>query len=156
MKEILLKVDNNIFALKTAGICISNNCLLLKKHKNGTYSFPGGQISFNENSKDALHRKFSEETNATVYISELKFVTEDFITVNNSPCHEICFYYKSTILNKELLMTKTFDSVKGNDESFQWVPINEVTSLKIKCNNLSEIVNNIQSADLKHIYVNPD
>lgn len=138
-KEILLKVDDNIFSLKASGFCFCNNRLLLKRSKNGTYSLPGGNIAFSETSKEAIIRKFSEEIGAVILIDEFEFVSEDFSS-KNPPCHEICFYHRVTLLDKELLNCDSFCSLKNSDDVFEWVPLNKVDSLKTKPNNILEIL----------------
>ncbi len=151
-KEILLKVDDNIFGLKALGICLCNNRILLKKGKNNTYSFPGGNISFNENSKDALVRKFTDEIGGVVLVSQLNFVFENFTLVKNTPCHEICFYYKVTILDKKLLMCDSFNSLKNGDDVFEWVPLDKIASLNVKPLNIAEVIENIGNKNIKHIF----
>lgn len=152
MKEILLKVNNNILSLKTAGICLYNGKILLKKNKNsGIYSFPGGQIIFGETAENSLSNKFIEETDTAVHIESLKIVSENFYKIQDKPCHEICFYYKISPLDKQLFIKTKFVNFKNSDEFFEWISIKNISNTNYFPKNIFEILKNINAKELLHI-----
>ena len=77
-------------------------------------------------------------------------MSEDFLTVKGSPCHEICFYYKVTLLDKKLLKCDSFNSFK-NDDIFQWIPLSKINSIKMKSKNAEELINNIFEKEIRHL-----
>ena len=119
--------NNKRFNLRTAGIAIDDNYVLLHTaEKDDFWSFPGGRIELGETSSDTLVREIKEELNAEVKIVRLLWFVENFFVYDRENYHEICFYYlmqfkqRSPYLNKK----RSFQGVEDDaDLEFKWFPI---------------------------------
>lgn len=153
MKEILLKVDNNILSVKAFGIYQNNNKILLRRGKNNSYSFPGGAIAFNETAEQGLIRKLSEEIDQYILVNNLAFISEEFSESNKQRNHEICFYYRVTILNKNILTSDTVKNLQSGADDFVFVEKSKISKLNIKPKNAAEIIDRIKSKSVHHIVI---
>lgn len=152
MKDILLKVDNNIFSYRVAGICISNNKVLLHKTKSKDgYAFPGGHVMFGESAESALSREFLEEIGINVFVEELKWIHENFFTMRSNPCHQICLFYKVSLLDSSIVSKSVFKGKEENsDIYFEWVPLNKLNKIKIYPENAPQLLESVSDKNIKH------
>jgi 8-oxo-dGTP diphosphatase len=94
MSESLNNIYGNRVRPRACGICIVENQLLMVNHKNLTsgdfWAPPGGGIEMNETAHQTLEREFKEETNLTITVGELLFVTE----YNKTPLHAIELFFR--------------------------------------------------------------
>ena len=98
MSDILFRKKDYIFSYRVAEICIQNDKILLQKpiDDNG-FSFPGGHVAFGETNEETLIREFKEEIDADITVMELNWVEENFFLWDETPCHQICMYYRIKI-----------------------------------------------------------
>lgn len=152
MKDILLKVDNNIFSYRVAGICISHNKVLLHKTRNKDgYAFPGGHVRFLETAESAVAREFYEETGKNVFVEELKWIQENYFTMRSNPCHQICLFYKVSLLDTSIINKAVFKGKEENsDVYFEWVPLNKLNEIKIYPENAPQLLKNFSDKHIKH------
>lgn len=152
MKDILLKVDNSIFSYRVAGICVHHNKVLLHKTKSKDgYVFPGGHVMFGESTESAVARKFYKEIGVNVFVEELKWIHENYFTMRSNPCHQICLFYKVSLLDASLINKAAFKGKEENsDLYFEWVPLNKLDEIKIYPENASLLLKSISDKDIKH------
>ena len=93
--DILFNKDGYVFSYRAAGLLIHNDKILLQRTKDDEgYAVPGGHVVLGETADSTLIREFREEIGADVYVERMVFVGEIFFPWGDSPCHQICLYYK--------------------------------------------------------------
>ncbi|MEE0946247.1 MAG: hypothetical protein U0M42_05425 [Acutalibacteraceae bacterium] len=148
MNDILLKANDNVFGLRTAGICLNKERVLLcKTNHNGGYALPGCYVNFSKTSEEALEEYLNKELNADVIVDDLKWIGESLYLREKYPCHEICFYYTFTIISSNPI--KTVGSVQ-NGITYKWLPLSSINSVKTFPENLKELIDNLHSDKLVH------
>ncbi|MEQ8363621.1 MAG: NUDIX domain-containing protein [Cyclobacteriaceae bacterium] len=94
MQESLNKMYGSRVRPRACGICIVENKLLMVNHQNLTsgdfWAPPGGGIEMNETAHQTLEREFKEETDLTVKVEELLFVSEYY----KDPLHAIELFFR--------------------------------------------------------------
>ena len=137
--DILFKTDDWVFSYRVAGICVQDGKVLLQKPTNdNAYAFPGGHVEFGETNEETLIRECKEEIGADVRVGELKWVAEAFFPWGGKgkPCHQICLYYLTEILNPEIpkdgmfMATEQMEGRSFNLE-YHWVPLSKVEELEV-------------------------
>lgn len=131
MPESLNKIYGNRVRTRACGICIKEEKLLMVNHKNLTsgdfWAPPGGGIEMNETAHDTLEREFREETNLTITVGELLFVTEYY----NQPLHAVELFFRVNWV-KGALETGTDPEMKSDDQIISdaqflsWVEISKI------------------------------
>jgi 8-oxo-dGTP diphosphatase len=80
--------------VRTCGICVIENQILLANHKglgpNDFWAPPGGGVEFNESITECLIREFAEETGLEIQVIDFLFAAE-FI---QTPLHAIEFFFQ--------------------------------------------------------------
>ena len=94
-KKELLELYGNRLRTRVCGICISDNRLLMVRHRfvgreNIFWSPPGGGMQFGESAPLAVIRELKEETGLDVEVAEMLFVSE-FI---QHPLHAIEVFFR--------------------------------------------------------------
>jgi 8-oxo-dGTP diphosphatase len=95
MEKEIISTFGNKLRVRTCGILIDNEkILLIKHHALGDREFllcpPGGGVHFEESLHDSLIREFKEETGLEVEVKELLFVNEYIET----PLHAIELFFE--------------------------------------------------------------
>lgn len=75
------------------------NTILILRHKNGVYDFPGGQLEFRESLKDGLARELKEELDYNLNTKPALIHVWNYISENNRR-HSVMIYY-ICIINKK-------------------------------------------------------
>ena len=153
MIDIGIKSANGKFKLRTTGIIIKDNKLLVQKSKKfDGYILPGGHIELGELSSNAIIREIKEETNLDVKIKHLICVNENTYGDKNMIFHEINYYYYLEPIND--IETKEF-TIEENDkgilkkQEYFWIDINELSKNNIKPIHIVDLIEkNINSKDL--------
>ena len=129
--------------IRSAGILLKNNCILLIKVKDfsGEYWIPpGGGLEREDGStKGCLIREFKEETNLDVQVGDLICVREFLET--HIQRYNIELFYLITAFEG----IPSMDSLTGlNDENYiqsvEWIPISALHSLRTYPSQLEETV----------------
>lgn len=93
-KDWLFSSKKYICDLRTVGVLIRNNKVLVQREKNGReYALPGGHIKIGETLEAGLVREYKEETGADIKVKRLLWSEECFWEWNGRQAHNIAFYY---------------------------------------------------------------
>lgn len=132
-KDIFFKTDDFVFSFRVGGLMVRDGKVFLQKHrKKEEYYIVGGHIVSLETAKDALKREFKEELGVEIGVDDLMAVAEMFYPWEETPWHQICFYYK---VHLEDAGSMSLDGViHGHDEldgqqfdlDFCWVPVDRL------------------------------
>ncbi|ELR71828.1 NUDIX hydrolase family protein [Fulvivirga imtechensis AK7] len=100
MNEDIKATYGNRIRIRTSGIAVRDNAILLVKHegvgsKNILWAPPGGGVEPGELSQEALRREFFEETGLKVEVRDFLFVNE-FI---EKPLHAVELFFKVKIVD---------------------------------------------------------
>lgn len=135
--DISFKTNEGRFNYRVAGIIIHNDKLLVMKDEHSTfYYIPGGRVSMNECSKDAIVREIKEELKVDVKVNRMLWVNENFFHEKfcNENFHEICFYYLLDMIDDKLI-NKGSEFLINEDEkknlTFYWREINKIKDLEL-------------------------
>ena len=130
MIDIDIKNEEGKFKLRTSGIIVKDNKVLVEKAKKfDGYVIPGGHIELGEFSREAIIREIKEETTLDVTIKHLICVTENIYNKNKQICHEInYFYYLEPIsdINTEEFTIVENDKGIVKEQNFYWIEINKL------------------------------
>lgn len=104
MNEAIKNTYGNKVRVRTCGICIKDNALLLVNHKglndeDALWIPPGGGVEPGEATANALRREFMEETGLKIDVGEFLFINE-FI---GQPLHAIELFFKVDIVKGKLI-----------------------------------------------------
>ena len=93
-KDWLFSSDEYICDLRTVGVLVKNNRVLVQRDKNGSeYALPGGHIKIGETLEAGLVREYKEETGVDIEVKRLLWSEECFWEWNGKLAHNIAFYY---------------------------------------------------------------
>jgi len=152
--NISFDVDGGKFNLRTAGIIIqSNKILLCKNDGNSNYYTIGGRIKFGEDSVKAIEREVMEETKQRFIADRLLYVNENFFTFQKTQekCHEICTYYLMKSLQPVIKLPQPIQESYGIVR-FYWIHLNELTEIVFFPEFLKSGLQKITSST-KHIVI---
>lgn len=103
MSDTVNKYYGGRTRIRSCGICIKNNALLLVQHKGlgkegHLWVPPGGGVEFMEDAQEALIREFKEETNLDITVGKFLFVNEILV----KPLHAIELFFEVEITEGKL------------------------------------------------------
>lgn len=89
-----LFASNEFFCdLRTVGVLVRNNKILVQRDKNGNeYALPGGHIKIGETLENGLIREYREETGVDINIKRLLWSEECFWEYKGKQAHNIAFF----------------------------------------------------------------
>lgn len=113
LQEIITNTYGNRVRLRSCGICIVENTILLVKHKGigelgYLWSPPGGGVEFGESVTSVLQREIKEECGLEAKVGKLLFVDE-FI---KPPLHAVEFFFEVQVSGQ---IEKGFDPEMDTD-----------------------------------------
>jgi len=144
--NLTIKNDFGLFGCRVAAIIYNyekDAILLQKQEKNEKYMLPGGRISQNESSYDAIRREMQEELALDEELN-LRYISENFIQFSKGKYHEIGFYYV-VILDERKYEIFSNDKIcsldkNENPSEFVWVKIIDLANYSIMPDNMKELV----------------
>ena len=159
MIDINIKCNEGKFKLRTTGIIIKENKILVQKAKKfDGYVLPGGHIELGELSSHAIIREIKEETTLDVKIINLMCITENiYKDQNNEICHEINYYYKLELLDDVKINDYTVvENDKGviKEQKLFWININKLVENNVKPINVTKIIEN--NKDIENLILQID
>ena len=94
MADILFKADDYIFDIRTVGVLVKDDKILVQRDGDGNeYALPGGHIKLGETTADGLVREYKEETGADIRSLRLLWTEECFWEWNGRKAHNLAYYY---------------------------------------------------------------
>lgn len=152
--DIDIKNEVGTFKLRTSGIIIRNNKVLVAKSKkfNG-YVFPGGHVTLGESSINAIKREIKEELNYNFEIENLFCVHEYvYLLKDKKYANEICYYYKikadDNVPDKDFIIEEIDNGIKKTHE-YNWIKIEDLLKENVKPLDISKLI--IENKNLNNL-----
>ena len=142
-------IDEYRLKLRTTGIIIHNNKILIEKYDDKVYFLPGGTINLYETSEDAIVRELKEELDKDFVIDELVSIKEEFYIskVNGLKNHHINFYYKMKFKNEDDIDSIDLNRLEndhGNEvkHHYKWVFVDDLKNIKLIPEDIKQEITN--------------
>ncbi len=151
-KEWLFFDDTYICDIRTVGVLVKNNKILVQRDKDGNeYALPGGHIKICETLEDGLIREFKEETGIDIQIKHMLWSEECFWEWSGRRAHNIAFYY---LIEEgdgfEIPDVDEFVSHKDNcNVVIGWMDIDHIQNVIIYPEFLKDEIHNL-NGQIKH------
>ena len=145
-KDWLFTSEDYICGLRTVGVLIHNNKILVQRDRNGNeYALPGGHIKIGETSEQGLIREFREETGTKISCNRLLWTEECFWKWNGKQAHNIAFYYLIELCDGEVIPDyKEVVAHKDNcNVVIGWIPLDKLKDITIYPEFIKEEIFNL-------------
>ena len=143
--DITIDVENYKLNVRTAGIIIHNNKLLVHRNLNEDhYALIGGRIEIGENSEDALKREIQEELGKEIEIMGNIATIENFFEKDSQKYHEIMFVHKAEFINEEdKKIETTIKNIEGKEYlKYEWIDLEKINEYSLKPQIIKQILKN--------------
>ena len=133
-KDWIFATENVLCDLRTVGVLIRDNKLLVQRDRNGSeYALPGGHVKIGETTEEALIREFKEETGADIQCIRLLWTEECFWEWKGKQAHNISFYYLIELCNdSDIPDSGEFVPHKDNSNVLiGWMPIDQLDGFTV-------------------------
>ena len=133
-KDWIFKTDEYICDLRTVGVCIRNEKLLVQRERNGNeYALLGGHVKIGETTVDGPIREYKEETGTDITVGKLLWTEECFWEYNGKQVHNLAFYYEVKLQEgSDIPDSDEFAPHKDNNNVvFGWIPIKNINDITI-------------------------
>ena len=147
-KDWLFTGDGYICDLRTAGVLIRDDMILVQRDRDGKeYALPGGHVRIGETTADALIREYKEETGADIKCRRLLWTEECFWKWNGRDAHNITFYYLIELcVNSDIQIMDEFVSHKDNSNVLiGWMPIENLKNIIIYPDFIKDEIHNLDT-----------
>ncbi|MGM9988792.1 MAG: NUDIX hydrolase [Bacillaceae bacterium] len=143
--DAVIKTNVGVLNIRTAGILIKNNHVLLHKNVNDQFwALPGGRVAINEESKESVKREYKEELGIDVEVTRLLWIVENFFTYNNDDFHELGFYYLLKLENGESFFKEdSFYGLEGEHLIYKWFSVDELENVLVYPEFLKQGLNDL-------------
>ena len=151
-KDWLFASDKYVCDLRTVGVLIKDNKILVQRDKDGNeYALPGGHIKIGETLEDGLIREYKEEAAVDIRCKRLLWSEECFWEWKGRQAHNIAFCFLiEECVGFEIPDIGEFVSHKDNcDILIGWLPIEEIKNVIIYPKFLKEEISNLNEP-MKH------
>lgn len=134
MKDLTIMMDGDVkLNVRTTGIFINGEKVLVHKCDEGHYALPGGRVQANEDSISALKREVAEELNLEIENTYSIGVVENFFTVPEANYHEYMWMIKSEFKDKSVYDKENIIGCEQNKQLvFEWVDINKLEDINFR------------------------
>ncbi len=145
LDQTIINTFGNKLRLRVCGILITDDAILLVKHKNigktgVLWAPPGGGMNFGESVHQTLIREFKEETGLNVTVGNLITASEYL----DNPLHAVELFFEVNYINGELI-TGIDPELAPDKQLISIVEFVPLTVLKEMTNNtLHKILHNIK------------
>jgi len=133
--DITLNVEDYLLNVRTSGIIIHDNKILLHKNINEEhYALIGGRVAIGESSEEALKREVMEEMGKEVDIIEGLTTVENFFEMKDSKYYEILFVHRLEFKDEQdKKILDTIKNVEGKDYLiYEWIDIDEIDKYPLR------------------------
>lgn len=133
-KDWLFSAEEYICGLRTVGVLIQDNKILVQRDRDGNeFALPGGHVKIGEALEDGLIREYKEEIGSDILCKRLLWSEECFWKWNGKQAHSIVFYYLIELCKGQVIPDNDeFVSHKDNCNVFiGWMPIDEIQNATI-------------------------
>lgn len=144
--DIDIKCDEGRFKLRSCGVIVSGDYMLVDKARNfDGFVYLGGHVALGENSKDTIIRESREELQVEVEIEKLICINENIYPILNgeSVAHEVAFYYllkPTTELPLQDITTTEVDNGVEITHHYSWVKLTEAREKNVRPSWLAEMI----------------
>ena len=132
MKDWIFRTDEYICDLRTVGVLVRDDKLLVQRDRDGNeYALPGGHVRIGETTADGLVREYQEETGADIRVGKLLWTEECFWEWKGKLTHTLSFYYLAEFCEgSDFPDDGCFHPQRDNPRiEIGWVPVEELNSL---------------------------
>ncbi len=151
-KDWLFSADTYICDIRTVGVLVKNNKILVQRDKDGNeFALPGGHIKIGETLEDGLLREYKEETGIDIKIKHMLWSEECFWECGDRPAHNISFYFLIEECDGfEIPDVGAFVSHKDNcNVVIGWMNIDQIQNVTIYPEFLKDEIYNL-NGPIKH------
>ncbi len=151
-KDWLFSAETYICDIRTVGVLVKNNKILVQRDKDGNeYALPGGHIKIGETLEDGLIREYKEETGIDIRIKHMLWSEECFWEWGGRQAHNIAFYYLIEEYDGfEIPDVGEFVSHKDNcNVVIGWMDIDQIQNVVIYPEFLKNEIHNL-NGQIKH------
>ncbi len=151
-KDWLFSAETYICDIRTVGVLVKNNKILVQRDKDGNeYALPGGHIKIGETLEDGLIREYKEETGIDIRIKHMLWSEECFWECGGRQAHNIAFYYLIEECDGfEIPDVGEFVSHKDNcNVVIGWMDIDQIQNVVIYPEFLKNEIHNL-NGQIKH------
>ena len=143
--------DKYTCGIRTAGVLIKDNKILVQREKNGNeYALPGCHIKIGETLKDGLVREMAEELGVGIKCVRQLWSEECFWKWNGRQAHTIAFYYRIELCDGSDIPEGVSVSQKDNcNVVIEWLPIDELRNVTVYPDFLKEEIYHLNEP-IKH------
>ena len=141
--DITVNVDDYLLNVRTSGILIHNNKILLHKNINEEhYALLGGRVAIGENSEEALRREIMEELGKEIEITGYITTIENLFEMKSSKYYEILFVHNIEFKDEEdKKILETMYNKEGKEYlRYEWVDIDELDKYNLKPKSMIKIL----------------
>jgi ADP-ribose pyrophosphatase YjhB (NUDIX family) len=143
------------FNFRVAAILLDRGRLLVHQELGEEFwTVPGGRCELLEPTTETLVREMHEELGSPAEVSRLLWIVENFFRREGREWHEIAFYYLVNLPEESSLRSHPgkFSGVEeGTVLTFQWVPLEDLGSLRLYPSFLADKLNAPLPETLQHI-----
>ena len=147
MKDLTMMFDGNVkLNVRTTGVFINGEKVLVHKCDEGHYALPGGRVQASEDSISALKREIEEELDLEIENTHSIGVVENFFIVPEANYHEYMWMIKSEFRDKSVYnKEKIIGSEPNKQLIFEWVDINKLEDINFRPTGVIPYLKNIDN-----------
>ena len=137
INDIRVDKEKTNFKFRVAGIVESHGKILVTKMREDEFFyFPGGHVELLEDTKSAAERELKEELYFDFKVGELLYIHENFFRSRGKESHELCFYFKVEVLDKNLqeadLVWQEIDNGEKLFHDYRWLELRDIERFDIR------------------------
>lgn len=155
--DIDIKNEVGTFKLRTAGIIIKNNKVLVSKaRKFNGFIFPGGHVMLSELSSSSIKREIKEELNCDFELQNLFCIHENVYESSGKISNEICYYYKVNVKNisNASFVVKELDNGCEKIHEYCWIKIRDLIKENVRPLAVSKLI--MENKNASNVLISTD
>ena len=127
--DLTIDVENYKLNIRSAGVIIHNNKVLVHKNLNSNhYALIGGRVEIGEDSATTVKREIQGELGKEVEIIGYVSTIENFFEMKGRKYHEILFIHKAEFINDEdKKIEYTLKNMEGKEHlQYEWLDLDKI------------------------------